>query len=217
MSILDGIIREAARRFDLGDKGAKPFALVVYMHNPHAPYDSRPEYGADFGDKPRQRYEAEIAFADRATGFLVDYLRYREVWKNTVFVYNSDHGEEFGEHDGKNHARTCHAESTHVPLLVKIPRVKGARVKDRVALVDVLPTLLDTLGEDDRADLDGQSLLVPAFEPSAVPEDRPVFCSVLDFSDGPCPRHGTDQSRRIADDMAIVDAVVRHACHRPGL
>ncbi len=172
----------------LGEKGSKPFLLVVYMHNPHSPYDPRPEYGADFGKKARDRYDAEVTFADRATGFLVDYLRYRRVWSNTVFVSNSDHGEEFGEHDGKTHARQCYEESTHVPLLVRIPNVPAQRVKARVALVDVVPTLLDAIGEPERGGLDGQSLLVPAFSPAARPEDRPVFCSVISQKD--CRRRG---------------------------
>src|SRR5690606_21386370 len=122
----------------LGTRGAKPFLLVVYMHNPHAPYDARPEYGADYGKKARDRYDAEITFADRATGFLVDYLRYRRAWDQTVLVHTSDHGEEFGEHGGKTHASTCHRESTHVPLVVRIPKVAAARVATPVALVDVV-------------------------------------------------------------------------------
>jgi arylsulfatase A-like enzyme len=132
------------------------------------------------------RYDGEIAFADRYTGFLVDYLRYlRPLWDQTIFVFTADHGEEFGEHGGKTHAYTCHEESTHVPLLVRIPGVAGQRIEARVALVDIVPTILEAIGAGPGGmRLDGESLLLPAFAPSSVDPDRPVFCSVLSQKSG---------------------------------
>ena len=76
--------------------------------------------------------------------------------------------------------RTCHEESTHVPLLLRIPGVPRADVDLRVGLNDIAPTLVELLGLDVPADeLDGQSLLLPALAPTRVPADRPVYCSVL--------------------------------------
>src|SRR5690606_33198820 len=75
---------------------------------------------------------------------------------------------------------TCYEESTHVPLVVRVPHLRGRRVSQRVALTDIVPTLLE-LTSIDAGDmtLDGQSLLLPAFAPRAVAKDRPVTCAVL--------------------------------------
>jgi arylsulfatase A-like enzyme len=160
---------------------AKPFFLVVYSADPHDPYNAHKEGFPDFGKDDLGRYDAEIAFADRYTGFLADYLQYRRpLWDDTIFIFTADHGEEFGEHDGKTHAYTCHRESTNVPLVMRIPGVRARRSKTPVSLIDIVPTLLDALGlEPGGMSLDGQSLLVPTFDPDARPADRPLFCSVL--------------------------------------
>jgi len=164
----------------LASKKSKPFFLVVYSSNPHDPYRAHPEMSANFGKSEIDRYDAEIEFSDRHVGFLVDYLRYRRpLWDNTVFVFTSDHGEEFGEHDGKIHAYTCYRESVHVPLLLRIPKVKGKRVKHPVALIDIAPTLFEVLGLSDGMDFDGTTLLVPTFAPETMMPARPFFCSVL--------------------------------------
>jgi len=48
-----------------------------------------------------------------------------------------------------------------------------------VALIDVVPTLLDLLGDERGSDaLQGQSLLVPALSPERLEPDRPIFCAV---------------------------------------
>jgi arylsulfatase A-like enzyme len=157
-----------------------PFFLTVYSADPHHPYDRHGEGFPKLGSGKLGRYDSEIAFADRYTGMLVDYLRYNEIWDDTIFVFTADHGEEFGEHGGEKHAATCHEESTHVPLLVRIPGVEGRKITQRVALTDIVPTLLEVLGLDQgQMELDGQSLLVPVFQPDAVPPDRPIFCDVL--------------------------------------
>src|SRR4029450_13047212 len=97
---------------------AQPFFLLVYSSSPHDPYSKHAELAIDFGEEEMDRYDAEIAFTDRGVGFLIDYLKYRPpLWDNTIFVFTSDHGEEFGEHGGRIHAFTCYFESVHVPLM----------------------------------------------------------------------------------------------------
>jgi arylsulfatase A-like enzyme len=160
---------------------AQPFFLLAYSSSPHDPYTRHPETGIDFGAAEMERYDTEIAFTDRALGFLIDYLKYRRpLWDDTLFVFTSDHGEEFGEHGGKIHAYTCYVESTHVPLLVRAPGLAGKRVDVPVGLIDIVPTLLQLLGLDEEGmQLDGQSLLAPAFAPDERVDGRPLFCAVL--------------------------------------
>ena len=60
----------------------------------------------------------EVAAADAALGSLLDSLAERGWLERAVIAVVSDHGEEFGEHDGFFHARTLHGESLWVPLLI---------------------------------------------------------------------------------------------------
>ncbi|MGB1700375.1 MAG: sulfatase, partial [Nannocystaceae bacterium] len=158
-----------------------PFFLTLYTDGPHNPYITHPDSGVVVGKSPRSRYKGEIADTDHWLKAFLEYLRYQDegsVWENTIVIVSADHGEEFKEHGHTYHARTCHEESVHVPLMIRIPGMEPAQIDTRVALVDVVPTLLDMLGlEPPRDDLDGQSLAIPALEPEAVDPDRSIFCT----------------------------------------
>jgi arylsulfatase A-like enzyme len=156
-----------------------PFLLLAYYEAPHRKYYAHGEGYPAFGSGELGRYDSEIAYADRHVGFLLEHLKADpELWAQTVVVIVADHGEEFGEHGGSEHAQTCHRESVHVPLLLRVPGLPAAQISSPVALVDVLPTLLELVGAAERPDdLHGQSLLIPALG-SAQP-GRPIFCSVI--------------------------------------
>jgi arylsulfatase A-like enzyme len=139
----------------------RPFFLTIYYDGPHSPYDDQSEFGVPpRSKKPADMYDAEIALVDRQLGAFLDHLRMKPaVWNNTVVVMLADHGEEFGEHGGRNHDRTCYVESTHVPLVFRVPGLPSAVAPARVSLVDVAPTLLALTGVAVRAPLDGQNIL----------------------------------------------------------
>lgn len=166
-----------------------PFFLTVYYEDPHAPYMPHTEGYPKFGTREVDKYDGEIAFADRHVGFLYEYLRHQpELWDNTVFVVIADHGEEFQEHGFGGHSRTCHIESVHVPLLIRIPGVPAQRIDAPVALLDVLPTLNEITGvRQPKNRVDGQSLLVPALAPELLTKSRPIFCAVAKKSKGLSP------------------------------
>lgn len=159
----------------------QPFFLTLYTDGPHNPYILHPDSGFATNKTPWSRYRGEIADTDQLLKTLLEYLRYQDegkLWDNTIVIVSADHGEEFKEHGNTFHARTCHEESVHVPLLVRIPGMAPTQIDTRVAMVDVVPTLLDFLGmAPGRDDLDGQSLAIPALEPSAVDPHRPIFCT----------------------------------------
>ena len=161
-----------------------PFFLVVYYESPHGRYNRHDDAGfPNFGKGQEALYTGEIAYADRHIGGLLDYLRYTvPLWDDTIVIVAADHGEEFGEHGEKYHARTCYREVAHVPLLVRIPGLEHAEIGQPVGLVDIVPTLLELTGgqsESDASELDGQSLLLPILAPERAWPDRPLFCSVI--------------------------------------
>jgi arylsulfatase A-like enzyme len=78
------------------------------------------------------------------------------------------------------HGYTCNREGVHVPLVVRVPGMEGRRIERRVALLDIVPTLLEVLGiEAGDSKLDGQSLFVPAFSPGDADPARPILCASI--------------------------------------
>lgn len=105
-------------------------------------------------------YDAEIRHVDREIGRLLDGLG--PELATTLVALTSDHGEELADHGGWKHARTVYAEQLHVPLILRwdgrLPA--GQRFGGPVALVDLLPTLVEAAGLTSPAGpLDGASLL----------------------------------------------------------
>jgi hypothetical protein len=104
-------------------------------------------------------YDSAIAFVDGEVGKLLQSLREKGLYENSLIVILSDHGESLYEHGQWGHGSLVYEETAHVPLVVKFPaamNLKG-RVRTVVELADVFPTVLDIFGQ--RLPLDGKSLL----------------------------------------------------------
>ena len=94
-------------------------------------------------------YDGSVWQADSHVGSVVDELKRRRLWDNTLFILLSDHGEELHEHGGWLHDQSAYEELIHVPLIVRFPRGQygGRRIESLVSLIDVLPTVFDVLEE----------------------------------------------------------------------
>lgn len=153
-----------------------PFLLATHFIDPHNPYSTHPEVLSKEA-RIMSAYDQEIAFADHYIGFFLDYLRSKpEVWERTIVIVTSDHGEEFKEHGRRFHGFNCHRETIEVPLFVRVPGIAARRVPSTVALIDIVPALIELLGLPRDDGLDGQSLLVPIFDQARAGE-RPFFCA----------------------------------------
>lgn len=129
-----------------------PFFLYVHSMDTHGPNRVRPEFAvADpRGDRPEAyaAYDAEIRYTDRWVAALIDALRERGLWDRTIFVFTSDHGEEFGELGpepwNRDHGLQVRRPLVHVPLLVRLPGDPraGRRMAGPTGHVDLGPTLL---------------------------------------------------------------------------
>lgn len=188
----------------------RPFFLTLYTDGPHAPYIKHPDSGYRTGNSERSKYFGEIADTDQHVKFFLEYLRYQDggrLWDNTIIIVTADHGEEFKEHGNSMHARTCYEESVHVPLLVRIPGMEPAHIETRVALIDVVPTLLDFLGlAPAHDDLDGQSLAIPVLDPESVDPARPIFCTTTSLK----PSFGKFLLRSVRREDSVLIADLRN-------
>ncbi len=107
-------------------------------------------------------YDAAVRQADDYVGSVIDLLKERGVWDDTLFILLADHGEELSEHGGWLHDQSVYEELTRVPLIIHFPNEKyaGRRMQSVVSLVDVLPTILDYLREPSNThEMRGVSLL----------------------------------------------------------
>jgi hypothetical protein len=114
----------------------------------HHPYDS-PGPGPFPGTDDLGRYFNALHYSDSAVEQLLDGLRSRGLYENTLFILAGDHGEAFGQHTGNyGHTLFVYEENIHVPWLMVAPGLKRGpfRVSRPVSLIDAAPTVLDMLG-----------------------------------------------------------------------
>lgn len=107
-------------------------------------------------------YDEEIWFTDHHIGRLLDGLEARGLAQDTVVVVTADHGEgleEGADHGHLYHGQTLYDNVLRVPLIVHAPGLPARRVAEPVALIDVVPTLLDLTGVPSEGSLSGVSLV----------------------------------------------------------
>jgi hypothetical protein len=143
---------EVARYLDTAPPS--PVFLWVHLFEPHEPYVLHP--GFDYGSRPVDAYDSEVAYADAAIGKIVALVRARR--PGVAILVTADHGEEFGEHGGRYHGTTCYEEQVHVPLVVVGPGVSPKRVATVAQTIDLLPTVLSALGIPRPARVRGRDL-----------------------------------------------------------
>ena len=130
--------------------GARTF-LWVHLFEPHAPYGD-----AASGRPLSDRYDDEIAEADRQVGRLLDGLGAARA--ETLIVVTADHGEAFGEHGEIGHSLFVYDTTLHVPLILQGPGAARGLLPNPVSLVDIAPTVLAAAEVPAPASLDGAVL-----------------------------------------------------------
>ncbi len=170
-------------------KGSRPnFLLINYMdaHEPYyppSPFD-RQYPGKDemfcssyyhtmekevmqlkrnVTDKERDhlisQYDGGIAYIDFHIGKLIERLKELGLYKNSLIIITSDHGDSFGERNLVGHGVSVYQDQIYIPLIVKYPNIKKKEVVDEiVSSVDIMPTILELLTYKTPDNLQGISL-----------------------------------------------------------
>ena len=110
-------------------------------------------------DFVRSLYDGQIRYIDSEIKRIIDFLKEINIYKNTVLIITSDHGEEFWEHDNFEHGHSLYEEVIRIPLIIKTDKEEGKRIEYPVSLISIAPTILDLTGIKYRlAPFQGQSL-----------------------------------------------------------
>lgn len=187
---------------------AKPFFLYLHTGGAHVPYaggkfsgtflrlgaglldfeEQRRYYGRAYSldeqpimDLLRLRYDEAILKTDEQVRHIIDLLKQLNQYENSLIIITADHGQNFASgYQGHNTPLLSGAEH-NVPLLIKLPRqVQGKRITALASHVDILPTVLDSLGISyPNTWIDGQSILAPR-----VDIDRLVYVRLPEESLG---------------------------------
>ena len=92
-------------------------------------------------------YDREIMVLDKKVGKILDNLKDRGLYDNSLIIITSDHGESFGEHNLMLHGISLYEDNLHVPLLVKYPsgNTPAGTQEHPVSLTGIMPTVLSYL------------------------------------------------------------------------
>lgn len=159
------------------------FAFLNYMdaHTPYLPdtIDGRPITASELARmqsyelrSPREIskadrelaqkcYRSEISSLDTSLGQLIEYLKDRNIYDNTIVIVVSDHGEHFGEHGLFYHGNSLYQPVVHVPLVISCPdsQAHGKRISHSVSLRNIAATILDCAGGLGETNIPGYSLI----------------------------------------------------------
>lgn len=144
----------------MGRDDGEPFFLVVASNEPHKPWnkgdvDQYPtaeiEVPPTMVDTPSTRealaqYFAEITYLDWQLGQVDELLHKHDLSDDTILIFTSEQGSQlpFG---GK---WTCYEAGLRTALIARWPNQiqAGSRCDAMVQYIDIIPTLLDTVGVD---------------------------------------------------------------------
>jgi len=102
--------------------------------------------GIDFGDSPRDLYDNNLSYLDRAFEQFVNWLKQNGLSERTVILFTSDHGEQFWEHGASLHGHTLYEEEIRIPLILFAHGLKGRFEDVPVIAADMAPTIAELAG-----------------------------------------------------------------------
>jgi arylsulfatase A-like enzyme len=133
--------REAIAKLPKGER----FLGFLHLMDVHNDLWKKAE-GLDFGDSPRDLYDNNLSYIDRAFAKFVDWLKQEEIYSQTIIVFTSDHGEQFREHGATLHGHTLYEEEIRIPLILLTHGIRGYYDDVPVIAADMAPTIADLAG-----------------------------------------------------------------------
>ncbi|MDX1285393.1 MAG: sulfatase [Draconibacterium sp.] len=182
----------------------QPFCLFISLGTPHFPHQTAPEeyktlYQTDKLQLPPnvpeswkekalvelQGYYAHCTATDKAIGEIIQKTKDLGIYKNSVIVFTSDHGEMMGGHDFRPYMKhQPFSESANVPFLVSYPNmgnVEGKTAEAAITTPDILPSLLSLCGVNIPETIEGYDLTDIFKSPEKDSERAALFMNLSPF------------------------------------
>jgi arylsulfatase A-like enzyme len=156
-----------------------------------------PDYTGARVKKAYATYCGEVTMVDTSFGYLMRKVENLGLLRNTAIIFTSDHGYYFGEHgglfgkmvfardtDGQSGKHEIgiwsrspyYEEVTRIPLLIYIPGVPAGTYHGITSAIDLMPTVLEIMGQKGPDTIEGRSLL-PMIKNPHLPGYEHVFSS----------------------------------------
>ncbi len=152
----------------------QPFFLYYGTSQPHTPWPTKhpniddpkklilpPDFTNDAQTRKRYaKYLQAVNHCDVAFGQMMDVLKKRGLYENTIIIFVGDNGESLERGKG-----TVYDRGTHVPYIVRLPEkfrktnANGTTSDALVSGLDVAATVLDAAGVKPASTMDGISLM----------------------------------------------------------
>ncbi len=104
------------------------------------------EDGIDYGDRPRDIYDNNLSYIDRAFSRFISWLKEEKIYDRTVILFTSDHGEQFWEHGASLHGHTVYEEEIRIPLILVSHSIRKRFEDVPVIAADMAPTIAELAG-----------------------------------------------------------------------
>ncbi|MFG0290391.1 MAG: sulfatase [Rhodopirellula sp. JB044] len=161
---------------------AKPFAMSVWVHEPHSPIATDTKFQALYDGHENSKYMGNISQLDNALGMVLDALDKHGLSENTFVFFTSDNGPvaRFGGTTGglRGGKRSEHEGGIRVPGLARWPgHIEPGTVSDVPVIgTDLFATILDInkIATPTDRTIDGVSM-VPAFAGKPLQREIPLF------------------------------------------
>jgi len=129
-----------------------------------------------FRDVLYKCYLNNVHYADYMVGEILKRLKEKKIFRQSLIILTSDHGEAFGEHGLYGHNSSHFNEMIKIPFMLKMPDQENRRVvKGVYGLIDILLAMFDWLGIKENNSLQGKSFVPALSSHSLEPSNRFLY------------------------------------------
>ena len=140
-------------------------------------------------DKLARRYDEFIRYADHEMGNFIAALRQNGILDKSILIVTSDHGEMFEKGFWGHAGPYLYQCLINVPFILRMPgQTQGYRINANVGFPDVAPSILDLLGTEAPAWMDGKSFK-KAMQDPAYDDQATKYSMHLGFMNDPADFH----------------------------
>lgn len=131
--------------------------LLGVIHYLHAYPPARFHPGIEYGNNPEAQLRSALAYVDRGIKEVVKALKEEKALEKTILIITSTQAVAGEVGSPRFRQDTLDDASLRVPLVVRVPGLKGRRITEIVETIEIIPSLMTLLGHDQDFSTQGRS------------------------------------------------------------